>query len=143
MAALNWKRIHLGTVAGGVVWSIWSMIVNSVVLNQHYMAAQAAGTLLKEPRYTVGAFLGFWFLFLFVLSSIISWFYAVARGPLGPGPVTALKVGFLVGFAAVMPLSWSMVNWVPVERSIPFWWVLDLWVGSVLAALVSGWLYKD
>ena len=143
MAAINWKRVHLGTLAGGVVWSIWSMTVNTLVLGPRYMAGQKAGVLLATPRYTVGGFLGMWFLMLFVLSSILSWLYALLRGPLGPGPKTALQIGLLVGFAAALPMNWSVVNWTYVGRFIPFWWMVDLWVGSVLAALVAGWLYKD
>lgn len=143
MANMNWKRIHLGTLAGGAVWSVWSLIVNVLILPKSYAAAQAAGTLLKSPHYTVGGFLSFWFLLLFVLSSILSWLYASVRGTLGAGPRTALKVGFLVGFSTCLPLSWSLVNWSPLDRFIPLWWMLDLWVGSILAALVAGWLYKD
>jgi len=143
VAALNRKRVYLGALAGGVVWSIWSLLINGLVLGARYEAAHAAGTLLRTPRYTVGGFLGFWFLLLFVLSAILSWLYAVARGPLGAGPKTALQLGIVIGFAAAVPLSWSLVNWVPVERFIPLWWMLDLWGGAVLASVVAGWLYKD
>lgn len=143
MAAINWKRVHLGTVAGGFVWCVWSMIVNSVFIGAHYMDAQKAGHLLEAPRYTIGGFLGVWFLTLFVLASIGSWLYASVRSTLGPGPKTALKVGFLLGFAAGYPLSWSVANWAPVDRIVPLWWMLDLWVGAVLATLIAGWLYKD
>ena len=143
MAAINWKRVGLGTLAGGVVWSLWSLIVNSLILPGRYAAAQQLGTLLQTPRYNVGGFLGVWFLSLFLLTAILAWLYAAARGALGPGPKTALQIGLLVGFAIGFPLSWSVVNWTAVGRFIPFWWMLDLWVGAVLSTLVAGWLYKD
>jgi hypothetical protein len=140
--AVNWKRVHLGTVAGGVVWSVWSLVINTLA-GGAYEAAQAAGTVLEQPRYTVGGFLAIWFVVLFALAAILSWLYANLRGPQGPGPGTALKIGFMFGFAITFPLSWSMTNWLAVSRMVPLWWTLDLWVGAVLAALVAGWVYRD
>ena len=143
MAAINWKRVYLGTFVGGIVWSAWSMFVNSVLVADHYAAEEQAGHLLAQPRYTVGGFLGLWFVTLFILTCIAASLYASVRQTRGPGPKTALRVGFQVGFVAAFPLSWSVVNWVPVERIVPLWWVIDLWVGAILATLVAGWLYKD
>jgi hypothetical protein len=39
MATVNTRRVILGAVAGGVVWSIWSTIVNLVILEPRYAAA--------------------------------------------------------------------------------------------------------
>jgi hypothetical protein len=30
-----------------------------------------------------------------------------------------------------------------MPRHIPLWWMLDLWLGAIIASLVAGWLYKD
>lgn len=141
MAAINWRRVWLGTVVGGVVWTIWSILVNAVILAPRYAAAQNAGQLLKEPRYPF--FLGVWVLALFILSYIIAWLYASVRGTQGPGPKTALLVGIAVGFAAGFPVNFSVTTWAPFERIFPLWWTLDLWIGAILAALVAGWLYRD
>lgn len=141
MAAVNMRRIALGTVVGGVVWSIWSMAVNAVILASKYQAAQAAGQLLKQPRYPL--FLGYWFITLFLLSYIVAWLYASVRATQGAGPGTALTVGLLVGFAAGFPLNLSVASWAPFDRMLPLWWMLDLWVGAMLASLVAGALYKD
>ena len=141
MAAINTRRVLLGAVVGGVVWTIWTMVVNIAILGSRYAAAQEAGHLLKEPRYSF--FIGAWILTVFVLSGLAAWLYASARATLTPGPVTALKIGGVVGFFAGFPMNLSIATWVPVERAIPLWWMLDLWVGAVLATLVAGWLYKD
>jgi hypothetical protein len=29
------------------------------------------------------------------------------------------------------------------ERIFPFWWMLETWVGAILATFVAGWLYQD
>ena len=143
MAAINQRRVLLGTVAGGVVWCAWSMLVNAVILAPSYEIAENTGRLLKEPRYPVPLFLASWFVTLFILTFIGATFYAWVRGTLGPGPMTALRVGTLLGFCAGFPLSLSVATWVPVERIVPLWWMLDLWAGAILAVFVAGWLYKD
>ncbi len=141
MAGVNTRRVVLGPIAGGVVWSIWSTLVNALILGSTYLAAENAGQLLKQPRYPL--FLAYWFVTLFVLAYILTWLYVTVRGTLGPGPVTALRVGFLVGFASGFPLSLTLASWAPFDRHFPFWWMLDLWVGAILATLVSGWVYRD
>jgi len=141
MAAVNKKRVALGVLAGGVVWGIWSMLVNAVFLGSRYAAAQEAGQLLKQPRYPL--FLAYWFVMLFLFTYILTWIYLSLRITLGPGPKTALRVGFLVGFAIAFPINLSVATWVPLDRVFPLWWMLDLWLGSILATFVSAWLYRD
>ena len=141
MAAVNTRRVLLGAVAGGVVWSVWSILINVTVLGSRYATAQEAGWFLKQPRYPY--FLPVWLLTLFLLSYMGAWFYASCRATRGAGPATALKVGLLVGFAAGFPLNFSQATWSPVDRVFPLWWMLELWVGALLAALVAGWLYRD
>ena len=141
MAAVNKKRVALGVVAGGVVWGIWSTVVNAVILSSQYIAANDAGQLIKGGRYPL--FLLYWFVGLFLFTYILTWIYLSLRVTLGPGPKTAFRVGFLVGFAMAFPLNLIVATWVPISRAFPLWWMLDLWVGAILATFVSAWLYKD
>lgn len=141
MAAVNTRRVALGTVGGGVVWTIWSMVVNMAILGPRYTVAQEAGVLLKQPRYSF--FIGYWIITIFLLAYVVAWLYASARATRGAGPGTALTIGLLVGFAAGFPMNLSLATWSPVGRALPLWWMLDLWVGALLASLAAGWLYKD
>jgi hypothetical protein len=141
MAAVNTRRVWLGALAGWIVWLIWSAITNFAVLMPRYAAAQQAGTLLPQPRYPF--FIVAWFVTLFVLAAICAWLYAGVRATRGAGPKTALSVGALVGFASGFPLAFSLASWAPFTRVIPLWWMLELWVGAILATLVAGWLYRD
>ena len=141
MAAVNKKRVALGVVVGGVVWCVWSMVVNGLILASHYMAAQNSGQLLKAPRYPL--FLVYWVIGLFLFTYILTWVYLSLRVTLGPGPKTALRVGFLVGFAIAFPMNLSMASWAPFDSVFPLWWMLDLWIGAMLATFVSAALYKD
>ena len=141
MAAISRARIALGTLAGGVVWGIWSTIINMVILEPKYASSQKAGWFLVQPRYPL--FILYWFVLLFVLTYILTWVYVSVRSTLGPGPITALRVGFLAGFMSGFPISLSLAAWAPFSRAIPLFWMLDLWVGAMLATLVSAWLYKE
>ncbi len=141
MASISLRRVALGTLAGGVVWAIWSTVINLVFLEPRYAAAQSAGWLLAAPRYPL--FFAYWYILLFVLTYILTWAYVSVRNAFGPGPVTALRVGFLLGFMCGFPLSLSIATWAPFSRSIPLGWMLDLWGGSILATFVSAWIYKE
>ncbi|MBZ5705021.1 MAG: hypothetical protein LAN63_06680 [Acidobacteriia bacterium] len=139
---VNRGRVFLGGLVGGVVWNIWSVAVQFLIIGMgRYQAAQNSGQFLKEPRYP--AFQVQWIVLLFILAIILAHLYAWVRQTLGPGPGTALKVGFLVGFAAGFPTNFGTATWAPFERMFPLGWMLELWVGAILATLVAGWLYKE
>jgi hypothetical protein len=140
--SLNKGRIWLGGLAGGVVWNVWSIVVNLFIVgNARYIAAQNAGVFLKTPRYSF--FTGQWIVILFVLAIVLAHLYAWTRKTLGPGPHTALRIGFWVGFVAGFPLNFAQATWLAAGRALPFGWMLEMWVGAILATLVAGFLYKD
>jgi len=139
---VNRGRVWLGGLAGGVVWFVWSFLVNQfIITNARYEALQNAGLFLKQPRYPF--FAGQWIVILFILAIIVAHLYAWARQTLGPGPGTALKIGFLVGFAAGFPENFAQATWSAADRIFPLGWMLEMWVGSILATLIAGWLYKE
>jgi len=140
--ALNKSRIWLGGIAGGVVWNVWSWVINTYAIqNARYVAAQNAGVFLKTPRYPF--FVAQWIVLLFVLAIIVAHLYAWTRQTLGPGPGSALRVGFWVGLIAGFPLNFAQATWSAADRALPFGWMLEMWLGAILAAMVSGWLYKE
>jgi len=141
MGKVNTLRVVLGALAGGVVWSVWSSIVNLVILEPRYAVAQASKTMLTQPRYPL--FFAYWFITIFLLAYVVAWLYSSVRATRGAGPGTALTVGLLVGFAAGFPINLSNAAWLPLSRHVPLWWMLDLWLGAIMASLVAGWIYKD
>ena len=140
--SLNKGRIWLGGLAGGVVWVLWSFIVGKfIITDARYAAAQASGLFLKTPRYPY--FAGQWIIMLFVLAIALAHLYAWSRQTLGPGPGSALKVGFTAGFIAGFPLNFAQATWSAIDRAFPWGWMMDMWVGSILATLVAGAINKD
>jgi hypothetical protein len=141
MAAVNNRRVALGALAGGVVWTAWSVLLNGFVIGRQYLAAESSGALFKQPRYPF--FLAYWITTLFLLSYAVAWLYASVRATRGAGPGTALAVGLLVGFAAAFPVNLTVATWIPLSRIFPLFWMLDLWVGAMLASVMAGFVYKD
>jgi hypothetical protein len=139
--ALNRGRVWLGGLLGGVVWVVWSYIVQVVYLGHRYETAQNAGLFLKQSRYPF--FMGQWIVMLLILGVIMAHLYAWSRTTSGPGPRTALKIGFLVGFVAGFPYAFAQASWAPFARAFPLAWMLEIWVGAILSTLVAGYLYKD
>lgn len=137
---LNMKRIILGGILGGLIWNIWSLIINVGFLGKYYQAEQSMGHLLAQPRYDF--FIGAWIVLVFVLGIGLAWIYAAARNALGPGPGTALRVGLVVGLISSLPGNFAASAWSPVRRLVPFGWLLDYLIGIILATLVAGWFYR-
>ena len=137
---INKARVWIGGIAGGAVWTVWSFIVG-MKMQAFYLAMQNAGMFLKQPRYAF--FAGQWILLVFVMSILVAHLYAWSRATVGAGPRTALKVGMAVGFCAGVPSNFAQAAWSPIPRVMPLGWMLDLWVGAILAALVAGFLYKE
>lgn len=139
---LNKSRIWLGAFVGSIVWFFWSFLIGQVVItNARYTAAQQTGLFLKEPRYPF--FVGQWFVLLFISSVILAHLYAWSRNTLGPGPLTALKVGLVVGIVAGLPSNFAQATWSALDRVFPLGWMLDMVGGCVIATLVTGALYKQ
>lgn len=140
--ALNSRRIWIGGIAGGVVWNIWSFVVGFLIIGfGRYQAAQQRGIFLQTPRYP--AFELQWIVLLFILGICMAHLYAWSRATLLPGPAASIKVGALVGFVAGFPLTFAQAAWSPLERIFPLGWMLEIWVGAILATLVAGSLYKE
>jgi len=137
---LNKIRILLGGIAGGVVWNAWGFFIQ-MRQTPFYELSQKQGLFLKEPRYSL--FIAYWIVLIFVMSILIAYLYACARATAGAGPKTALKIGMIVGFCAGVPGNFAQATWSPVSRMLPLGWMLEMWFGAILAALVAGFLYKE
>jgi hypothetical protein len=124
-----------------VVWNVWSFIIYRYITGPRYIIGQTAGWYLKTPRYPY--FVADWIILLFILAIAVAHLYAWARQGLGPGPGTALKVGFLAGFFAGFPGNFAQAVWSSAGRALPFGQMVEMWLGAILAALVAGFLYKE
>jgi hypothetical protein len=137
---LNKARVWLGGFVGGVVWTAWSYFIQTRI-GPLYEVMQKQGLFLKESRYPF--FVGQWILILFVISILLAHLYAWSRATAGPGLRTALRIGMIVGFCAGYPGNFAQASWSPMPRMLPLGWMLEMWIGAILATVVAGALYKD
>ncbi len=145
---LNYRRVWLGALVGGLVFFAWSMIMEfgvsaALVGATRRDMAVAAGWFLKEPRVPMGIALSVWTLSLFAIAGGLAWLYAALRATLGPGPRTAATLGLIVGFAAGFPLEFMHAVFQPLSPRYGLGWMLEMGLGCVLAALAAGWMYRD
>lgn len=136
---INTKRVWLGALAGGIVFTVWAGIVESWILGRELY--DRAGIFRDDPRY--GVFLPVLILSFFVAAYALAWLYARVRAGMGPGPRTALTLGFWVGFIAGFPTNLGLAAWLEAPRLLPLGWMLEVWVGCILAAWVVGWVYQE
>jgi uncharacterized membrane protein YczE len=147
--AINRRRVWLGALVGGVVFNVWSMVVEFalspvIVGGKAQMdLAMANGWFLKEPRMSTGLFFLIWVFSLFIISYGLAWGYAAMRATTGAGPGTAFKLGLVVAFAAAFPMNFAHA--VFDALTVGFWvmWMIEIGVGTILAALAAGWVYQD
>jgi hypothetical protein len=115
-----------------------------VIGNARYTATQDAGLFLKQARYPF--FVGHWIVILLLLSIILPHLYAWTRGTLGPGPAPRSRSAFSwdsPDSPRASPDNFGQAAWSPINLAFPLGWMLDMWIGSILAALVAGFLYQE
>lgn len=136
---MNGKRVLMGGLVGGLVYNAVSFLINAHLLMPRYQILHDQGHLRQEPRLPFALYC----LLLFVVSIGLVWLYAAARTHLGPGPRSALLVGLVVGLIAGVPMGLVEYSWGYYGGYVSLWWTLDRVLGSALATLVGGWVYKD
>jgi hypothetical protein len=148
VAAINSRRVWLGTLLGGIVFFVWSMItefgLSALIVGQARMdIATMNAWFLKEPRVPIAVFFVVWVVSLFVIAYGLAWLYAHLRTSAGAGPATAAKLGLIVGFAAGFPLEFAHSVFQPLSARYGIMWMVEMIIGSILAALAAGWVYRE
>lgn len=139
MGAINWGRVLLGGLLGGV-------IVNAVEGLSGLIYQEQMRAILAEHGLAWGEGPGMMILYFamgfgFGIAGV--WLYAAVRPRFGPGPKTALRAGFylwLVGYLAPL-IGWSSIGLFP-GRLLAQWGVVGL-VELLLATLLGAWLYRE
>jgi hypothetical protein len=148
MGAVNKRSVRMGALWGGVVFFLWSMLMefgaSAVLIGKERMGIAAnAGWFLKDPRVPIWVFFIVWIVSLFAISYGLAWLYAAIRTTAGPGPKTAALLGLIVGFAAGFPLEFAHGVFQPLSGRYTIMWMLEMGVGCILAALTAGKVYKE
>ncbi len=137
---MNYARILLGGLAGGVAFNIVAIAINLGCLMKRYAILQSTGVLRLAPR---GMFMPGWLLMLFAVSIGCVWLYAAVRPRLGAGPKTALTIGLFAGLLCAVPLNYSTFAWGYTGGFLALGWTAEIVLGCLAATLVGGWLYRE
>ena len=148
MAGVNRRRIWLGALVGGIVFFIWSMVLefglSAVLVGRVRMdISMNNGWFLREPRVPIWLFFVVWLVSLVLVSYGLAWAYAAMRATAGAGPATAAKLGLAVGFAAGFPMNFAHAAFQPLTARYAILWMIEMIGGCILAALAAGWMYRD
>lgn len=136
---INYGRLFTGGIVAGLVLFIVGFVFHGVILKDNYMALQEMGSVLPEPRPNG--------MLIHIISTFISGIclaalYVMARNFSKPGPLTAVRVGFLVGLFTLggMSAEYAFYN---LGGIVPLLTFFDNLTGCILATLAAGALYKD
>ena len=144
MRGINWGRVILGGLVGGMLINIVEFVLNAVVLAKDWEAAMVS---LGRPPIAGGEiavfFVWSFILWGFLIGIFSVWFYAAIRPRYGPGAKTAVCAG-----SAVWGLGYLMTTITPFLLQLYPRRILAiaLAVGLaevLLATLIGAWLYRE
>jgi len=144
MGRINWSRVIRGGLLWAIVYSVLGAVAMGLFLGREFMQElQALGRPLQptNERIIFLAIFGVVFTVLWGISAI--WLYAAIRPRYGPGPKTAVIVGFAIWFLSILTSDshlrvFGLVSTRFVVIDVPTELVL------ILAATLAGaWQYKE
>ena len=79
----------------------------------------------------------------FVWGFVAVWFYVAARPRFGPGPKTAVLIGFVfwLGGVFLAVVSYGMMGMFPMGMLAP--WAAITLVGILASTVVGAWIYRE
>jgi hypothetical protein len=139
MGGVAWGRVLIGGLVAGLAINVGELILNLGITAS--AMRQAMARLRLEPI-SGGAIAGL-NLLGFARGIALVWLYAAARPRLGPGPLTAAKigaVGWLFAYAVPGAANLAIGIFPEYPYTVSFAWGLLEWEA---AALLGAWLYRE
>ncbi len=138
MGKINWGRVIAGGVVAGIIINLFEYVTNGRVLAADWAAAMQ--TLGRQMPASATAIFILWG-FLVGIATI--WLYAVARARFGPGPGTAVLIGFvywIIGYLFPNLVSWALAIF--PSRLLAITTIVGL-VEIIVASLAGAFIYKE
>ena len=139
MAGINRGRFVLGGMAAGVVMNVISLLSARLYLEEMMAILEAHEF---EPAQGPAG-MAVYLLMRFTWGFVAVWFYTAARARYGPGPKTAVLVGFVfwLGGFFLAVISHGMLGLFPTGM-LALWAIIGL-IAIVLSTLVGAWIYRE
>jgi hypothetical protein len=133
MGKINWARVLLGGFIAGFV-------INVFFLGPSLGALHLSLSWAREQTVAVAILL---FALVFIVTILVTWFYAAAGLRFGTGLRTAALVSLISGLLVVF---FQYIGWIMTSRLIPGnVWATDAgiaFVAVVIATLLGAWVYE-
>lgn len=143
MGKINYGRVILGGVVGGIVAGILWWFFNGVLLLQRWVDTAKALNPSGHAAASPPVFLASMCLIFIVGGILTNWIYATVRPRLGAGVRTAVYVGLVTwvfGFL-LSNSSWALTGF--FSRRLLFYNMLAGLVELVVGAVIGAALYKE
>ncbi len=141
MAGINYGRVLIGGLVGGVVANLCDFVVNMFLLaDDMQQMAQRLG--LDWATVSGSSVAISWVAIDFLYATLIVWTYAAVRPRLGAGPKTAVTAGLVI-FSAVTVILFGFAQMGIFTMPTFIKATLFSGVTAVLTSLAGGWAYKE
>jgi uncharacterized membrane protein len=138
MGKINWGRVIAGGLVAGIVINVFEYVTNGRILAADWAAAmQNLGRQMPSGAVVIFIVWGF----LVGISAI--WLYAAARTRFGPGPGTAILIGFaywVIGYLLPNFVNWALALF--PSRLLAITTVVGL-VELIAGSLAGASIYKE
>jgi len=138
MGKINWERILLGGLLGGVIIIVIDIFVNGVLFGQEWRAALTALGHVPSPSGLI--ILVIWAILAGICAT---WLYAAARPRFGPGPKTAVITGFAFWIFSYALPTIGLLSFHIFPPRLPLISAAGGLAEAILASLVGGWIYRE
>ena len=141
MRAINYGRVLLGGIVGGIVANAGDFVINAFIMADHMrQMAQRLNlnwNVVNSPAVGVT-----WMVVDFIYATLIVWTYAAIRPRFGPGPATAVKAGLVICLAVTVILFGFMQMGFFTPIAFAQSSALSA-VNAVLTSLAGAWMYRE
>lgn len=137
---INCKKVFVGGLVAGVGVNVVEFLAHHVILGERYKGLAKMGYYYENASFPNFPLVSI--LMSFAVGFLLAWLYAVGRDTLNPGPLTAIKIGLVVGFIASVPGNVAMLAWSPIGKLVPFVTCLAGFAECVIGCLLAGAIYK-
>ncbi len=143
MGKINYGRVILGGIVGGIVGATIDWLCNALLFYPLWFETVRS---LNRPKAFTGSpvpgLVGLYLLFI-VGAVLMAWLYAAVRPRLGGGVRTAIYIGLVAWtFIKLLPNTFWVISGI-FGRRIMFYDTLAGIFEMVPAAVVVAWLYKE
>ena len=136
---INIYRIIVGGIAAGFVMHLVDVIVHVVILKENYSAMIDSGIMREEIIASSVIMADLSVIFAGIVIAIL---YFLLRTVVGPGPKTALKLGFMLGLL-LMPGAFALHAYYNVDSIVSFALGAGFIIQHVLGTLIAAAIYRD